>query len=530
MEPANSFVNPLLTDLYQLTMVYSYWKNDIHKKRAVFDLFFRKNPFKGAFTIFAGLSEVIRFLASYRFTNEQIAYVKNELMPGCEPEFFDWLKTVDCSEIAMYAFQEGTVVFPREPLIRIEGPLAVCQLLETTLLTLINYPSLVATNAARFRIAAGFDKVLLEFGLRRAQGPDGGVSASRYSYLGGFDGTSNVLSGHLFHQPVKGTHAHSFVQAFHGLKDLDGKRHLSGIDGKKRDFVSMVEEVREELGFTATNEGELTAFIAYARSFPHMFLALVDTYDTLKSGVPNFLCVAIALIRLGYTPAGIRLDSGDLAYLSKESRNLVIQAGEKTQTDLSGIKIAASNDINEEVLLSLNQQGHEIDMFGIGTHLVTCQAQPALGCVYKLVEIAGSPRIKLSQQVAKVTIPGRKDVYRLINKNDFALADLLIMVGEDEPKPGEQTLCTHPFDETKRVYIIPSRVKKLNTLVWEGELKTDLLPLEEQRRYILAQLKKIREDYARPVNPTSYKVSVTSTLYRFIHELWAKEAPITIIE
>ena len=198
MKPANSFVNPLLTDLYQLTMTYAYWKNKIHKKKAVFDLFFRKNPFKGADTIFAGLSEVLRFLSSYGFKEEQIAYIKKELMPQCDPEFFSWLKKVDCSEIAMYAFREGTVVFPREPLIRIEGPLAVCQLLETTLLTLINYPSLVATNAARFRIAAGFDKVLLEFGLRRAQGPDGGVSASRYSYLGGFDGTSNVLGGQLF--------------------------------------------------------------------------------------------------------------------------------------------------------------------------------------------------------------------------------------------------------------------------------------------------------------------------------------------
>lgn len=520
----------MLTDLYQLTMAYAYWKNNIHKKRAVFDLFFRKNPFNGAYTIFAGLGEVLRFFSSYEFTDEQIGYIKKELMPDCDPGFFRWLKEVDCSEIAVYSFDEGTVVFPREPLIRVEGPLAACQLLETTLLTLINYPSLITTNAARFRIAAGFHKVLLEFGLRRAQGPDGGVSASRYSYMGGFDGSSNVLSGQLFNLPVKGTHAHAFVQAFHGLKDLEGKQHLKGTDGKEYDFVKMVTEVREELGFTRTNEGELTAFIAYARSFPRMFLALVDTYDTLKSGVPNFLCVAIALTRLGYSPVGIRLDSGDLAYLSRESRAIFLQVGETTGTDLTYLKIAASNDINEEVLLSLNQQGHEIDIFGIGTHLVTCQAQPALGCVYKLVEIEGSPRIKLSQQVTKVTIPGRKDVYRLINKDNLALADILVMAGEDKPMKGEQTLCVHPFDETKRVYIIPAEVKKLNNLVWNGKVTADMIPLAEQRKYILSQLQKIREDYARPVNPASYKVAVTSILYKFIHELWAKESPIAVIE
>lgn len=530
MKPVNSFVNPLLTDLYQLTMAYAYWKNNIHKKKAVFDLFFRKNPFKGAYTIFAGLGEILRFFSSYGFKDEQIGYIKKELMPHCDPEFFKWLKKVDCAEIAMYSIKEGTVVFPREPLIRIEGPLATCQLLETTLLTLVNYPSLVATNAARFRIAAGLDKVLLEFGLRRAQGPDGGLSASRYSYMGGFDGSSNVLSGHLFGLPVKGTHAHAFVQAFHGLMDLEGKQHLRGADGKEHDLVKMVTEIREELGFTRTNEGELTAFIAYARSFPQVFLALVDTYDTLKSGVPNFLCVAIALTRLGYSPIGIRLDSGDLAYLSKESRTMFLKAGKQTNTDLTHLKIAASNDINEEVLLSLNQQGHEIDLFGIGTHLVTCQAQPALGCVYKLVEIEGSPRIKLSQQVTKVTIPGRKDIYRLINKDNLALADILIMVGEDEPRKGEQILCIHPFDETKRVYVKPAKVKKLNKLVWDGKAKINLIPLPEQREYILKQLQKIRGDYARPINPTSYKVAVTSTLYKFIHELWSKEAPIAVIE
>jgi nicotinate phosphoribosyltransferase len=530
MKPANTFVNPLLTDLYQLTMAYAYWKNNIHMKSAVFDLFFRKNPFKGAYTVFAGLGEVLKFLASYRFFPAQIEYIKKQLMPGCDPRFFKWLQDVDCSGITLYACDEGTVVFPREPLIRVEGPLAICQLLETTLLTLVNYPSLIATNAARFRIAAGFDKVLLEFGLRRAQGPDGGVSASHYSYMGGCNGTSNVLGGQIFYLPVKGTHAHAFVQAFHDLDDLKEQRTLVGNDNKEYDFVQVVADVREELGYMNTNPGELAAFIAYARAFPDGFLALVDTYDTLQSGVPNFLCVAVGLSRLGYTPVGVRLDSGDLAYLSRESRQMFMETGEKAGLDFSGLKIAASNDINEEVLLALEQQGHEIDVFGIGTNLVTCQAQPALGCVYKLVEIEGHPRIKLSQQVVKVTIPGKKDVYRLYNDRDFALADVMVMVGENEPEKEEQILCVHPFDETKRVYVIPARVEKLNKRMWNGKKAAGQPPLDNQREYVLHQLKKIREDYARPINPSSYKVSVTGTLYKFIHELWAKEAPISVIQ
>lgn len=523
-------MGPLLTDLYQITMAYAYWKNGIHDKEAVFDLFFRKNPFQGAFTVFAGLSEVLRFIASYSITDEDVAYIGEKLLPGCEKEFLRWLKTINCSDIKVYSVEEGTVVFPKEPLLRIEGPLAICQLLETTLLTLVNYASLVATNAARFRIASGFDKRLLEFGLRRAQGPDGGISASRYSYLGGFDGTSNVLAGRLFELPVKGTHAHSFVQAFHGIEDVGKKGDAKNKKNPAGNLLKSVLAIREQLGFTNTNEGELAAYIAYAQAFPDNFLALVDTYDTLKSGVPNFLCVAVALSRLGYEPVGIRLDSGDLAFLSRESRKMFRETAERTGVDFSGLLIAASNDINEEILLSLERQGNEIDIFGVGTHLVTCQAQPALGCVYKLVEIEGSPRIKISQQIIKVTIPGRKDVYRLIGKDSIPLADIMIMVGEEIPEKGEKILCIDPFEEKKRVIIVPHEVRKLTARVWDGEAKINLPPLSKSREYVLAQLKKMREDYARPVNPTQYKVSVTQTLFRFIHELWASEAPIPVIE
>lgn len=222
-----------------------------------------------------------------------------------------------------FTLKKSKVCFPKEPLIRVEGPLAIAQLLETTLLNLVNFPSLITTNASRMRLAAGSDKMLLEFGLRRAQGPDGGISASKYAYVGGFDGTSHVLAGKLFGISVKGTHAHSFVMSYTGLKDLKSTKIASSTDSLVEvEFLELVLSKRSLLGFTSTNESELAAFVAYAQSFPNGLVALVDTYDTLTSGVPNFLCVGWALYELGYHPRGIRLDSGDLAYLSKEVRNM----------------------------------------------------------------------------------------------------------------------------------------------------------------------------------------------------------------
>ena len=463
MRPSNSFVGPMLTDLYEITMAYGYWKKGKDKDKAVFDLFFRKNPFGGEFTIFAGLEEVVRSLHAFKFTDADIDFLrdgvvhqKEELqrdfetglkngfirktshgfeelrydpwgmehwepkeypeddlrvagpMRHCEPAFFDWLKGIDCSELKIYAIPEGTIVFPRIPLIRVEGPLAIAQMQETTFLNLTSFPSLIATNAARFRLAAGQHKGLIEFGLRRAQGPDGAVSASRYSYIGGFNGTSNVRAGQMFGLPTKGTMAHSYVTAFFGLDEITNP-HLAGPDGKVHNFLDLVLQYRHELGYDHTNEGELAAFISYAQASPNGFLALVDTYNTLESGVPNFICVALALFRSGHKPIGIRLDSGDLAYFSKETRKLLRKAAEAFSIESFGaLSILASNDIDESILYSLGQQGHEIDVFGIGTHLVTCRAQPALGCVYKLVAVNGHPRIKLSDEPDKMTIPGEK--------------------------------------------------------------------------------------------------------------------------
>lgn len=406
--------------------------------------------------------ECIKFIQTFRFTKEHIDFLRG-VMPNADAAFFDYLAGLDCRALKVFAVAEGTVVFPRVPLLRVEGPLAIAQLVETSLLNLCNYASLVCTNAARFRLAAGANKTLLEFGLRRAQGPDGAMSASRYSFMGGFDGTSNLLAAFTHGITPMGTHAHSLVSAFVTVEDLPC-RTIDGVD-----VVAAALRYRSELGFHIASNGELAAFIAYAQAFPTSFLALVDTYDTLASGVPNFLAVALALRDRGYAALGVRLDSGDLAYLSKETRRLFAKADEKYGTSFArDAKVVASNDINESVLISLNDQGHEVDTFGIGTNLVTCQAQPALGMVYKLVDINGVPRIKLSQDVSKVTIPGAKEAFRLIGAEGVPLLDMLIRVGEARPQPGKRVLCRHPFDEKRRVYVTPTAVIPLLRLVWKG--------------------------------------------------------------
>jgi len=474
--------------------------------------------------------------------------------------------------VRLYAVAEGTVVFPREPLLRVEGPLGVCQLLETTMLNLCNFASLVTTNAARMRLAAGVDATVLEFGLRRAQGPDGAMSASRYAFMGGCDATSNVAAGKAFGVPIRGTHAHSMVCAYTSLEDLS-TRMLGD-----KDIVALALKYREELGFHIASKGEMAAFIAFAQAFPKNLLCLVDTYDTLNSGVPNYICVALALLECGYEPRGIRLDSGDLAYLSKEARKLMAAADAKYGSKLAQGNIVASNDLNEAVLLSLADQGHEINTFAIGTNLVTCQAQPALGMVYKLVEINGEPRIKLSQDTVKTTIPGAKEVYRLLGQEGVPLMDLMIRAGEPRPQPGKRILARHPFDEKKRAYVTPTVVLPLLRLVFCGRATAAVQPeypafaaaegaspsvraaaaagaapaaedaggaggaggapggavgarvaapsILQLKAFVKAQLSLFREDHLRLLNPTPYKVSLSTELFHFLHELLLKEVPI----
>lgn len=535
--PLNPFVVPLLTDLYNIKMAYGHWVHGRADIQATFELFFRKNPFGGEYTVFAGLEEVVKFMSDFRFAPEHVQYLRSQpIFSSCKEGFWDWLQNSDCSRVKVTALREGTFCFPRIPLLQVEGPLAITQLLETTLLNCINYASLLATNAARFRAAVGNDCKLYEFGLRRAQGPDGGLSASRYSYLGGFDGTTNALAGHMCDVPLQGIAiAHAFIQSFSDRSDLETHELIGPPPTKtKHDFLSMVLKLREELGWVNTNEGELIAFIAYAQAFPTSFLVLVDTYDTVKSGLRNFLLTATCLLRTGYKPIGIRLDSGDLAYLSKVARAEFSDFSIRMGVPFRKLMIVASNDINEPTLLSLRQQGHEIDAFAVGTHLVTCQAQPALGCVYKLVSCDGKPRIKISQEVEKITIPGLKVAYRLYNSAGCPVVDLLQSTSEPPPMPGARILCRHPFQETKRAYVTPSSVQPLHQTIWDGgyqdQYKPPFISLNKLRDYVMEQVGTLREDHMRPINPTPYKVSVSSELYNKLHSLWLDESPIPDIE
>ncbi|XP_065085320.1 nicotinate phosphoribosyltransferase isoform X3 [Ochlerotatus camptorhynchus] len=635
----NSVVQPLLTDLYQITMAYAYWKSGKIDDHAVFDLFFRSNPFHGEFTIFAGLEECLKFMENFHYSETDIQYLKHALPQGIEEEFFEYLGQLTAKDITLYAIKEGSVAFPRVPLIKVAGPLIIAQLLETTLLTLVNYASLMATNAARYRMVAGRHINLLEFGLRRAQGPDGGLSASKYAYIGGFDGTSNVLAGKLFNIPVKGTHAHAYITSFTGIEELKTRVLAHKETGDKRDLLELAIQHRIQLSkildisTSESSEGELAAMVSFAIAFPDGFMALVDTYDVkrysafrlhslgylpvlgddtnenddaasatsppeatdatgaenegdtavdddgglsngngmstengngneddemtplpmcanceanarnargcvvrhlksvgkcFRSGLLNFCAVALALNDQGYRAVGIRIDSGDLAYLSCLSRETFERISERFKLPwFSKLTIVASNDINEETILSLNEQGHKIDCFGIGTHLVTCQRQPALGCVYKMVEINTQPRIKLSQDVGKVTMPGNKNVFRLYGADGHALIDLLQRVDESPPEVGQKVLCRHPFQESKRAYVIPTHVEALYDVYWADGRVTQAMPsLDEVRDRVQNSLKTLRQDHKRTLNPTPYKVAVSDNLYNFIHDLWLQNAPI----
>ncbi|GFQ94180.1 nicotinate phosphoribosyltransferase [Trichonephila clavata] len=530
----NGVVQPLLTDLYQISMAYAYWKNNKCSDHAVFDLFFRKNPFHGEFTVFAGLEECLKFLENFRYSESDIKYLKKILPSNVEPAFFEFLENLTAREVKLYAIPEGTVVFPRVPLIRVEGPLLVVQLLETSFLTLVNYASLVATNAARYRIVAGSDLQLLEYGLRRAQGPDGGLSASKYVYIGGFDGTSNVLAGKLYNIPVKGTHAHAFVMSYSSLEEISETVIKSKNQETEGNLLKLSLQYRSEVSTLLhllkeeANEGELAAFIAYAIAFPNSFLALIDTYDVKKSGLLNFCAVALSLCHLGYKPLGIRIDSGDLAYLSNVAFQIFCRISDHFNMPwFKDLSIVASNDINEETIISLNEQGHKINCFGIGTHLVTCQKQPALGCVFKLVEVKSKPCIKLSLDVEKVTIPGGKAVYRLFGKDGHALIDLLQTKEEPPPEVGKKVLVRHPFQESKRAYVQPVQVQDLQTLYFsDGKICTTLPTLSEIRQHVKRSLATLRSDIKRNLNPTPYKVSVSDQLYQFMHNLWLENAPI----
>ncbi|KFV98969.1 Nicotinate phosphoribosyltransferase, partial [Eurypyga helias] len=332
-----------------------------------------------------------------------VAYLRSVLPSTTEDAFFSYLATLDASEVTVSAVPEGSVVFPRVG--------HSCCWPPSWLSLTRPSPSLVATNAARFRLLAGPDMKLMEIGLRRAQGPDGALSASKYSYIGGFDCTSNVLAGKLYGIPVRGTVAHSFIMSFTSLEEVQPR----------------------------ANRGELAAFVSYAIAFPQDFQGLLDTYCVRRSGLPNFCAVALALHQLGYQAIGVRLDSGDLAQQSKEIRRGLRACGARFQVPwFETIPIAVSNDISEQSLEEFSREGSEINMIGVGTNLVTCPLQPSLGCVYKLVEVNGSPCLKLTEEEEKITIPGTKTIYRLYDAAGHPFMDLMALEEEPSPTTGQE--------------------------------------------------------------------------------------------
>lgn len=462
----------LLTDLYEMTMAYAYWKSGSHTKEAVFHHFFRKNPFQGGFTIACGLAYLVDYLQHLRFDDSDIRYLKtlkgNDGKVLFEPKFLEYLKNMsfDCHVDAM---PEGTVVFPHEPLVRVEGPIIQCQILESAILNIMNFQTLIATKAARVCMAARWEPVL-EFGLRRAQGIDGALAASRAAYIGGCTTTSNTLAGKLFDIPVRGTQAHSWVMSF---------------------------------------DNEMEAFQAYAKAMPNNCVFLVDTYDSLQ-GVHHAIGAAKWLRSQGKEIIGIRLDSGDLAYLSAEARKLLDKNG------FQDAKIFASNELDEKVIASLKSQGAKIAVWGVGTKLATAYDEPALGGVYKLstVREPGGDwiyKIKLSEQVLKVTNPGIQQIRRFY-KNDENIAD---MIYDRDTQLKEQFRIIDPVSPTRERALPKGTAFKdlLVPIFKKGSLKYRSPSIHEIQKTTRKNLDAFHQGIKRLVNPHQYPVGLEASLY-----------------
>ncbi|MGC4013117.1 MAG: nicotinate phosphoribosyltransferase [Luteolibacter sp.] len=468
MNPATS---PLLTDLYQLTMAAAAWHAGVAEQESVFHLFFRREPFDGGYAIAAGLGPALDWLESFHFSPEDIAYLTTLKAGNGGPlfaaGFLDYLATMKL-ELKIEAVAEGSVVFAHEPLLRVTGPLVQAQIVETALLNFINFQTLIATKTARICESAAGAPVI-EFGLRRAQGPDGGLLASRAAYLGGCTATSNVVAGQVYGIPVKGTHAHSWVMAF---------------------------DTEEE------------AFDRYVEAMPDNSILLVDTYDTLE-GVANAIKAGKKLVARGHRLDGIRLDSGDLAWLSIEARKLLDAAG------FTDAKIVASNDLDEHVIESLRHQGARIDIWGIGTQMVTGGSQPALGGVYKLGAIRGvdgewKPRFKRSEQSAKASVPGILQVRRY-EMDGRLVADAIY---DETRRLPEDVVVIDPADPLRRKHV-PEDVFYTDLLkpVMRGGRRT--LPaesLEKIRERVKKQLASLDPAVKRLVNPHAYPAGLEGTL------------------
>ena len=462
----------LLTDLYQLTMCYGYWKKGIHQKQSSFNLFFRNNPFKGAYSVTCGLDYVIDYLNNFKFSNEDISYLSSLKTDNgkklFEKNFLQFLKKFKF-ECDLDAIEEGRVVFPNEPLLRITGPLYQCQLLETSLVNIINFQSLIATKSSRMYLAANGDPIL-EFGLRRAQGIDGALSASRASYVGGCSKTSNVLAGKLFDIPVSGTHSHSWVLSF---------------------------------------DSEEEAFRSYAEVMPNNCVLLVDTYDTLQ-GVINATKIGKELKEKGKSLAGIRIDSGDLAYLSKKARKLLDKEG------LEDVKIVASNDLDEFLLTSLKYQKSKISVWGIGTKLITAYDNPSLGAVYKLSALQDENgqwvnKLKLSEQKIKINNPGMHQVRRFF-RNDKFLGDMIYDINYKT----NSSIMIDPNDSTKSKRFLNNNIKHedlLKSIFKKGKLIYKSDSIHKIRAKLISDLGYLDNTHKRLENPHNYPVGLEKLLF-----------------
>lgn len=467
----------LLTDFYEVTMMNGYWRTGRQKLSASFEYFFRDLPAHSGFAIFAGLEPLLDMLENFHFAENDLEYLASlRLFPD---DFLDYLRGFRLTG-TVRAVREGSLVFPHEPALTIEGPLAEAQFLETAVLNALNYPTLVATKTARICLAANGDSVV-EFGLRRAQGPDGGLSGARASFVGGADGTSNVLAGKLYGIPVRGTHAHSWVMSF---------------------------------------ADELSAFRAYAEVYPDNCLLLVDTYDTLTSGLPNAITVFREMQEARPdVRAAVRLDSGDLAKLSKAAYALF------TSNGFPDPLIMASSELEEDLIADMKRQGARINAWGVGTHLITASNQPALGGVYKLVATQDGPqgwqpRIKLSSNPAKMTDPGRKRLVRHWDAEGHPLGDVMYRAGEEPstescvPYVQRQELAfVHPLEEV-------ARWEEILLPVFEaGRRLQPSPPLEELRTESRSQVASLRDEFRRLRNPERYTVGLSPALAELKAEL-----------
>lgn len=462
----------LFTDLYELTMAYGYWKHKMQERESVFHLFFRKKPFHGSFAIAAGLEPAVSYIENFRFDESDLAYLASlkgdQGKPIFEKAFISYLKDFRFT-CDLDAMPEGTPVFPYEPLLRIKAPLIQAQLLESVLLNLINFQTLIATKAARISWAARPDPVV-EFGLRRAQGIDGAISASRAAFIGGCESTSHVLAGKLYNIPVKGTHAHSWIMAF---------------------------------------DSELESFRAFAEVLPQNCIFLIDTYSTLQ-GVENAIEIAKEMRKKGKEMLGVRLDSGDLAQLSIEIRKKLDAAGFKQA------KIMASNELDEQTISDLKHQGTKVTIWGVGTHLVTGKDQPALDGVYKLSAIKNKQgkweyKLKISETIAKVTDPGILQVRRFADGTGY-IGDMIYDIGSSLKEP---SVLIDPFDPSHRAKMKSHKETKdlLIPILRKGKSVYTHPSLQEMQNYARSELERFPQTIRRFLNPAPYFVGLEKSLY-----------------